>query len=276
VASAGQCSYTACPGWKQGAEVHRSELFDVSNEIVLVTGGGSGLGLAMARALAANGAKIALADNDKASLETAVTTIVAMGGQAIAVALDVRCDEAICQAFDKVEAALGPVSVLINNAGIAHRDKATHLERDTIREVLSINVDSVLIVAQEAARRMIRDGRGGSIINISSILSDIPMRQVAAYGASKAAVSQITKSLALEWAKHGIRVNEIRPGWFDTDLTAPFLKGPGAGVMAGQNPTGRLGEAHDLDGVVLLLASKASAFMTGSSIVVDGGHSIGR
>jgi 2-deoxy-D-gluconate 3-dehydrogenase len=256
--------------------VQTSELFDVSNEIVLVTGGGTGLGFAMAQALALNGAKVAIAGKEPARLEAAAATISGLGGKAMAVELDVRNDEAICAVFDQVEAALGPVSVLINNAGIAHRDKATHLERETLREVLAVNVDSVFMVAQEAARRMIRDGRGGSIINMSSVLSEIPMRQVSAYGASKAAVSQITRSLALEWAKHGIRVNEIRPGWFETGLTAPFLKGPGAAVMAGQNPTGRLGEAHDLDGVVLLLASKASAFMTGSSIVVDGGHSIGR
>ncbi|MGJ8571575.1 MAG: SDR family NAD(P)-dependent oxidoreductase [Hoeflea sp.] len=253
-----------------------SELFDVSNEIVLVTGGGTGLGFAMAQALALNGAKVAIAGNEPAILDAAATTISGLGGKAMAVELDVRCDEAICAVFDQVEVALGPVSVLINNAGIAHRDKATHLDRETLREVLSVNVDSVFMAAQEAARRMIRDGRGGSIINISSVLSEIPMRQVSAYGASKAAVSQITRSLALEWAKHGIRVNEIRPGWFETGLTEPFLKGPGAAVMAGQNPTGRLGDMHDLDGVVLLLASKASAFMTGSSIVVDGGHSIGR
>ena len=164
--------------------------------------------------------------------------------------------------------------MLINNAGIAHRDKATHLTRETLRNVMAVNVEGAFMVAQEAARRMIRDGRGGSIINISSVLSEMAQRQVSAYGASKAAVSQMTRCLALEWAKHGIRVNEIRPGWFETDLTAPFLKGPGAGVMAGQNPTGRLGNMHDLDGVVLLLASKASAYMTGSSITVDGGHSI--
>ena len=132
------------------------------------------------------------------------------------------------------------------------------------------------MVAQEAARRMIRAGRGGSIINISSVLSEMPLRQVSAYGAAKAAISQTTRSLALEWAKYGIRVNEIRPGWFETTLTAPFLEGPGAKIMAGQNPTGRLGAPHDLDGVVLLLASKASAYTTGSSITVDGGHSIGR
>ena len=253
-----------------------NELFDVSNEIVLVTGGGTGMGLAMAKALALNGAKLVLAGNDPDSLQTGVDTIAALGGQAISVPMDVRQDDMICAAFESIEAMLGPVGVLINNAGIAHRDKATHLTRDTLRNVMAVNVEGAFMVAQEAARRMIRDGRGGSIINISSVLSEMAQRQVSAYGASKAAVSQMTRCLALEWAKHGIRVNEIRPGWFETDLTAPFLKGPGAGVMAGQNPTGRLGAMHDLDGIVLLLASRASAYMTGSSITVDGGHSIGR
>lgn len=254
--------------------VRANELFDVSNEIVLITGGGTGMGLAMAKALAINGAKLVLAGNDPDSLQAGVDTIVALGGQAISVPMDVRQDDMIGEAFDSVEATLGPVGVLINNAGIAHRDKATHLTRETLRNVMAVNVEGAFMVAQEAARRMIRDRRGGSIINISSVLSEMAQRQVSAYGASKAAVSQMTRCLALEWAKHGIRVNEIRPGWFETDLTAPFLKGPGAGVMAGQNPTGRLGDMHDLDGVVLLLASKASAYMTGSSITVDGGHSI--
>ncbi|MEM5470125.1 SDR family oxidoreductase [Hoeflea sp. AS60] len=251
-----------------------SELFDVSGEIVLVTGGGTGMGFAMARALAMNGAKLALAGNDPESLQTGVNTIAELGGEAISVPLDVCRDDMIGDAFDRVEAALGPVSVLINNAGIAHRDKATHLTRETLRDVMAVNVEGAFMVAQEAARRMIRDDRGGSIINISSVLSEMAQRQVSAYGASKAAVSQMTRCLALEWAKHGIRVNEIRPGWFETGLTAPFLKGPGAKFMAGQNPTGRLGDMHDLDGIVLLLASKASAYMTGSSITVDGGHSI--
>ena len=253
-----------------------NELFDISNEIVLVTGGGTGMGLAMAKALAINGAKLVLAGNDPESLQAGVNTIAALGGEAISAPMDVRQDDMIRAAFDSIEATLGPVGVVINNAGIAHRDKATHLTRETLRNVMAVNVEGAFMVAQEAARRMIRDGRGGSIINISSVLSEMAQRQVSAYGASKAAVSQMTRCLALEWAKHGIRVNEIRPGWFETDLTAPFLKGPGAGVMAGQNPTGRLGDMHDLDGVVLLLASKASAYMTGSSITVDGGHSIGR
>ncbi|MBC7283893.1 glucose 1-dehydrogenase [Hoeflea sp.] len=253
-----------------------AELFDVSGEIALVTGGGTGIGFAIARVLALNGAKVVLAGKDQNTLEAAVAVLADLGGHAIGIPMDVRRDEMITSCFDRIEAMFGPVSVLVNNAGIAHRDKAVKLTRETIRDVMSVNVDGAVMVAQEAARRMIRDERGGSIINISSVLSGLPMRQVAAYSASKAALSQMTRSLALEWAKHRIRVNEIRPGWFETSLTDRFLKGPGANVMASQNPLGRLGEAHDLDGAVLLLASKAGVYMTGSAVTVDGGHSIGR
>ena len=253
-----------------------SEVFDVSGEVVLVTGGGRGIGLAMARTLALNGARVALAGGETKTMTAAAETITDLGGTAMGLPLDVRNDDMIGPAFDHVEKEFGPVSVLINNAGIAHRDKATQLSRETFRNVMAVNVEGAFMMAQEAARRMIRDGRGGSIINISSVLSQLPMRQVSAYGVSKAAISQLTRSLALEWAKHGIRVNEIRPGWFETALTDAFLKGPGAKVMAGQNPFGRLGDMGDLDGAVLLLASKASRYMTGSAITVDGGHSIGR
>lgn len=252
------------------------DLFDVSSETALVTGAGRGIGLAMARALADNGAQVALADKDLERAEAAACSIRDSGGRALAIGLDVSEQEAIEEAYARVEAELGPVSVLINNAGVAHRDKVTRLAPETLRQVLAVNVEGAVMMAQEAARRMIRDARAGSIINISSILSEIPIRQVAAYGASKAAISQLTRSMALEWAKHDIRVNEIRPGWFETGLTDPFLKGPGAKVMAGQNPTGRLGEGHDLDGAVLLLASKAGSYMTGTAITVDGGHSLGR
>lgn len=250
------------------------ELFDMSGEVALITGGGTGIGFALARALAVNGAAVALAGNEPDGLQAAVEAIAADGGRAISVALDVRQDEMIASAFDYVESVLGPVGVLVNNAGIAHRDKATNLSRETFQNVMSVNVDSAFMVAQEAARRMIRDGRSGSIINVSSILSEVPVRQVAAYGTSKAALSHMTRCLALEWAKHKIRVNEIRPGWFDSALTDRFLKGPAANVMASQTPLGRLGDFHDLDGAVLLLASKAGVYMTGSAITVDGGYSM--
>jgi len=270
------CRYIPCKQVGKGIEVRAVELFDVSGEIALVTGGGTGIGFAIARVLAVNGAKVVLAGKDQKTLEAAVAALTDLGGQAAAIPIDVRRDDMIAPSFDRIETLFGPVSVLVNNAGIAHRDKAVHLSRETLRDVMAVNVDGAFMMAQEAARRMIRDKSGGSIINVSSVLSGLPMRQVAAYSTSKAAISQMTRCLALEWAKHKIRVNEIRPGWFETSLTDRFLKGPGANVMAGQNPLGRLGATHDLDGAVLLLASKAGIYMTGSAITVDGGHSLGR
>lgn len=253
-----------------------SELFDVSGETVVVTGGGSGIGFMIAKALAANGALVVVAGREMAILEDAAEQLSGLPGRVVPIAVDVRADPPIAPFFDQVEAEAGPVTVLVNNAGVIHRDKATRLGRETFRNVMAVNVDGAFMMAQEAARRMIRDRRGGSIVNVSSVLSQIPMRQVVAYGASKAAISQMTRTLALEWSKHKIRVNEIRPGWFETRLTEPFLKGPGGQIMANQNPFGRLGAPHDLDGAILLLASKASVYMTGSAITVDGGHSLGR
>ena len=252
------------------------ELFDLTGETVIVTGGGTGIGRQLARALAANGASVTVAGRDGDRLSAVEREIVADGGKALAVPMDVRREEEILSCFDKSENLFGPVSVLVNNAGIAHRDKSHKMDRADFINVMAVNVDGAFRMAQEAANRMIRDGRPGSIINISSVLSHIPMRQVVAYGASKAALSQMTRTLALEWAKYKIRVNEIRPGWFETKLTDPFLKGPGSDIMANQNPLGRLGTEHDLDGAVLLLASRAGRYMTGSAITVDGGHSLGR
>lgn len=255
------------------------DLFDVSREIVLVTGGGTGIGRAIAKALVENGASVAIVGRHCESLEETRRSLAGLQGRVLVREADLRKDADITAAFDAIEGAWGPVSVVVNNAAVAHRDKATRLARETIRDLISINVEGAFLVAQEAANRMIAAGIGGSIINISSVLSHVPMRQVVAYGASKAALSQMTRALALEWAKHKIRVNEIRPGWFETGLTEPFLKGPGAQIMAQQNPMQRLGsfgDSSDLDGAVLLLASKASSYMTGSAITVDGGHSLGR
>ncbi|WP_066174050.1 SDR family NAD(P)-dependent oxidoreductase [Hoeflea olei] len=250
------------------------DVFDLSDEVALITGGGTGIGFAIARVLAANGAKVALIGKEQAHLDAAAETIMGQGGAVMGISLDVRREDRIAACYDRIEEAFGAVGVLVNAAGVAHRDKAMSLSAETLRNVMAVNVEGAVMMAQEAARRMVRAGRGGSIVNVSSVLSELPMRQVAAYSASKAALSQMTRCLALEWAKHNIRVNEIRPGWFQTALTEPFLKGPGAGVMANQNPLGRLGQSHDLDGAVLLLASRASAYMTGSVLTVDGGHSL--
>jgi Dehydrogenases with different specificities (related to short-chain alcohol dehydrogenases) len=256
--------------------VRASELFDVSGEISLVTGGASGIGFKMARALAENGARVLIADVDRHAVAAAQAALSGLPGRVTGHVADVTDEAAIAAVFDAAGAEAGPVTVLVNNAGIVHRDKAAKLSRATLRKVLDVNLEGAFLVAQEAARRLISAGRGGSIVNISSILASQPVRQVVAYGMAKAAMSQMTRTLALEWARHGIRVNEIRPGWFDTPLTERFLDGSAGAILSGQTPMKRLGAETDLDGALLFLASKASAYVTGASITVDGGHSLGR
>lgn len=253
-----------------------SELFDVSEEIVLVTGAASGIGYSIARILAENGARVFLVDIDAPALASAEKRLEGLAGKATGIVTDVRDDAAICDIFDQVEAMAGGVSVLVNNAGIVQRAKASRMTRETFRTILDVNVESAFRAAQEAANRLIKAERGGSIINVSSILGRMPVKQVMAYGASKAALSQMTRSLALEWGRHAIRVNEIRPGWFETRLTGGIFGSTGRDILAGQTPLRRLGEESDLDGAVLFLASRASSFVTGSAITIDGGHSLGR
>lgn len=253
-----------------------SELFDVSHETVLVTGGGSGIGLQMARALAENGARVFIADIDGEAAAGAERTLAGLAGRVTGHVADVTDEAAVKAVFDRAESEAGCVTVIINNAGIVHRDKAAKLPRATLRRVLDVNLEGAFLVAQEAATRLIAAKRGGSIVNISSILATQPVRQVVAYGMAKAAMGQMTRTLAIEWAKYAIRVNEIRPGWFDTPLTHQFFDGAATAILAGQTPLRRLGSADDLDGAVLFLASRASAYVTGASITVDGGHSLGR
>ncbi|WP_099865472.1 SDR family NAD(P)-dependent oxidoreductase [Pararhizobium haloflavum] len=244
---------------------HAARIFDVSQRVALVTGAASGLGQAIARVLLDNGARVVMGDkhavapcgNDRRSL---------------AVECDVTDDAAITGMFDQAEQQFGLVDVVFNVAGIGLRESAAETSRDHWRTIMRVNGESAFCVSREAGRRLIAARHSGSIVNVTSFLRERPMRNVAAYGASKAAMHQMTRSLAFEWARHGIRVNEIAPGWFPTGMTAPFLEGRAGSVVAQANPMRRLGSPDDLAGVVLLLASDASAYITGASIAVDGGQ----
>jgi len=196
------------------------------------------------------------------------------GAEAKAVALDVAKEGQIPAAFDAAEAAFGTVDVLVNNAGVASDRSALRVSAREWRHVMAVNVDGAWMVAQEAARRMVAAGTGGTIVNIASILGLKVHQRVAPYAVSKAAVVQMTKALALELARHGIRVNALAPGSFESGMTAAFLKSYYAQAMVKQIPLARIGEAADLDGALLLLASEASSYMNGSVVVVDGGHSL--
>jgi len=248
-----------------------TELFDLTGRVALVTGASSGLGVRFAQVLAANGAAVALVARRADRLAEVARQIGAAGGRAIAMEADVLDRDAMMHAFDAAEEAFGTVTILVNNAGIADRNRAVELPEADWRRVLSINLDAVFYNAQEAARRMLSAGKPGAIINIASILGLGVAKGTVAYATAKAGVIQVTKAMALELAFKRIRVNAIAPGYVVTDLNREYLSGPGAG-MTREIPAGRFGEERDLDGALLLLASDAGRWMSGAVVVVDGGH----
>lgn len=249
-----------------------SGLFDLTGEVALVTGASSGLGLRFAQVLAANGAKVALVARRAERLGALQKTIEGAGGEAVAIEADVLDRKAMMKAYDAAEKAFGIVTILVNNAGIAHTDRALELSEETWRSVLATNLDAVFFWSQEGGKRMIVANKHGAIVNIASVLAFGASKGVAAYAVAKAGVVQITKALALELAFKGVRVNAIAPGWFVTEINEEFLASEKGQEIKRAIPMGRFGQTGDLDGALLLLASNAGAFMTGATLVVDGGQ----
>jgi 3-oxoacyl-[acyl-carrier protein] reductase len=239
--------------------------------VALVTGASSGLGRRFALVLAERGASVVLVARRKERLEALAAEIEAAGGRALPIAADVGDRAEIARAFDAAQAKFGPVTVLINNAGVAKPQSFLGMRDETWRETLDINLDAVVATAQEAARRMVASG-GGAIVNIASILSFGVQKGNLAYAVSKAAVLQATRAMALELAPKGVRVNAIAPGYFSTEINAGHLASSQGEAMSRAVPMGRFGQEGELDGALLLLASRAGSFITGATIVVDGGH----
>ncbi|MBV2144137.1 SDR family oxidoreductase [Falsochrobactrum sp. TDYN1] len=243
------------------------QLFSVKGKVIAVTGGSSGLGLHMVRVLADHGAYVVSISRSNES-----ESLCPSGGEVLEIMADVAYADEIAKAFDEAERRMGPITTLFNNAGVAHKARALDTTRDMFAQIFDVNVAGTFFTAQEAARRMIERGQGGAIVNTTSILAERPQKGTAAYAMSKACVTHMTKALALEWAVHSIRVNAIAPGWFPTRINEAQLAGPAGGYIKGCNPMRRLGEMRDLDGAILMLASDASRYMTGTVITVDGGH----
>jgi NAD(P)-dependent dehydrogenase (short-subunit alcohol dehydrogenase family) len=225
----------------------------------------------MARVLAGAGARVSAGARRVERLTELTVEITAAGGEARAVPLDVTDAASITQAMAVTQAAFGPLNILINNAGISRSDRAETMAMADWDAVMETNLRGVFAVAQAAARGM-KDSGGGSIINIASILGERVAGGVAAYAVSKAGVVQMTKALALEWARHGIRVNAIAPGYMETEMNEGFFATDAGAALIKRIPQRRLGEPRELDGPLLLLASDAASYMTGSVIPVDGGH----
>jgi NAD(P)-dependent dehydrogenase (short-subunit alcohol dehydrogenase family) len=251
-----------------------SELFDLSGRVALVTGASSGLGLRFAEVLAANGAAVALVARRKDRIVALQEKIVAAGGQALAIEADVLDAAAMRRTFDATEAAFGTVTILVNNAGVAHSTRAVELPEEEWRRVIATNLDAVFLWSQGAARRMLAAGKPGAIVNIASVLGFGASKGVIAYATAKAGVVQMTKALGLELAFKGVRVNAIAPGWFVTEINRDYLASEEGKKLTRDIPVGRFGRDGDLDGALLLLASDAGRFIAGATIVVDGGQMV--
>ena len=247
-------------------------LFEINDQHVLVTGGSSGFGRHFAHVLASNGAKVTLAARRAEALASVVAEINASGGKAQSVVLDVTVEAKIAGAMAEAEAKFGPIHAVVNNAGVTATKPALDQDERAWDGVIDTNLKGVWLVAQAAARRMIANKVKGSIVNIASILGLRVAGAVAPYAISKAGVIQMTKALALEWARYGIRVNALAPGYFATELNDDFFQGEAGQALIKRVPQRRLGELSELDGPLLLLISSAGSFMTGSVVTVDGGH----
>jgi 2-dehydro-3-deoxy-D-gluconate 5-dehydrogenase len=250
------------------------QLFDLKGRVAVVTGGNGGIGLGMAQGLARAGASIVVAARDAAKSKAALATLAEPRDAHQFVACDVT-DEAACRSLIATTLErFGRLDILINNSGIAARKRPEELSRDEWARVLDVNLNGAFFLSQQVYAPMKRAG-GGKIINIGSMLSIFGVTYAAAYGASKAAIVQLTKTLAVAWAPDNIQVNAVLPGWIDSDLTrqarveVPTLN---ERVLA-RTPAARWGLPTDLAGVAVFLASSASDFVTGTAIPVDGGFS---
>ena len=251
-----------------------NSLFSIEGRIALVTGASSGIGAHFCKTLASAGATVFACARRQDKLETLVNDIRTQGGQAHALTMDVNCRDSIRKAFDAAEKLAGTVEIICNNAGVAVVKPFHQLEEDDWDLVLNTDLKSVFSVGQEASQRLIKAEKRGSIINTASILGLNVSSGQSAYTSAKGGVIQLTKNMALDLQRFGIRVNAICPGYFKTEMNEDFFN-----TEAGQNyiktmPSRRLGELHEMDGLLLLLASDASSYISGTATPVDGCHSI--
>jgi NAD(P)-dependent dehydrogenase (short-subunit alcohol dehydrogenase family) len=255
--------------------MHVRELFDLGGRVAIVTGGATGLGRQMANALAEAGADIVVCARDAERCEQAAQELSGLGVRALGLGCDVRRPEEIEEVVRRTRDEFGRIDVLVNNSGTAWVASPEDVPLDGWQKVIDVNLTGAFLFSQSVGRVLIEQGDGGSIVNIASFLAfrgEPPEAMNAIpYNASKAGLVGLTIDLAVKWARHGIRVNAIAPGWFPSDLSGGILDRSGD-VLLARIPLGRFGGPDDLKGAVVYLASAASAFVTGHALVVDGGQ----
>lgn len=250
------------------------KIFDLQDKVGIITGGSSGIGLAIARTLGYAGVKIAVVNRTEATGKEAAASLSKEGIEAKAFPCDVSRKEDVEAMLEVVEETLGPVDILVNSAGINIRKKALEFDPAEWDQILDINLKGTFLTCQTVGRRMV-ERRSGHIVNISSIAASVGLIDRAPYCASKGGVSQLTKVLAIEWASYGVTVNAIGPGYVRTPLITGLLQDSGfQKTLHTHVPMNRIAETEDLRGILLVLCSKAGAYITGQTIYVDGGWSV--
>lgn len=253
------------------AAVERVSPFDLSGRVAIVTGGGGGIGRPMAVALAEAGAEVFVAGRSAKRLDETCAAIAAAGGRGRAIAIDVTKPANVAASFDEVARQAGGIDILVNAAGGQLRQAALDITEEDWDRLVAVNLKGVFFACQSAARHMQRAGRG-RIISLSSLTGEIGLPRLAAYGATKGGVNQLTRALAVEWAEHGITVNAIGPGRIRTPMTEELFSDPAtAESFLSRIPMRRPGEPADLTGALVFLASDASSYMTGQILYIDGG-----
>ena len=245
--------------------------FDVTGRTALVTGAGSGLGQGFAKALANAGAHVVLAARRVDKLEETAAGIRAGGGEATTIALDVTSAQSVDDCFHELDERKLLADIIVNNAGISGETFLLRSSESDWDAVLDTNLKGVMLVAQAGVQRLAAASKGGSVINIASVIAFRAVKTLGAYGAAKSAVVHLTATMAVEWARYGVRVNAIAPGYFVTDMNRDALSSEMGERLCAITPLARFGEIDELDGALLLLASDAGSYITGTTIAVDGG-----
>jgi len=248
--------------------------FDLSGKIALVTGGSKGLGRTIASALARAGADLAVVSRTQADLDVVADELRALGRRALAVRADITSENSVRAMVEQVVQQFGQVDVLVNNAGVGDTVSVVDMDARHWDHVMSVNLRGPMLCCKHIGPHMIAR-RAGKVINIASVMSTKVSRQMSAYAASKAGLVQFTRTLALEWIRYNVQVNALCPGYFLTDMNAEFFASERGKQFIADLPARRLGESRELEGAAVFLASDATSYITGATLYVDGGHSLG-